>query len=335
MTARGLHVHLVDQARLAATGRGVARRPRRVRGVLEVARHADHRDLARLDVHLHQEHHVGPAAPAPGPCVRPDQQQVEPAVVAPGLLRIGALPGHRGPERGEGAVAAVRGVRGDGRRGRRRGRRRCRRTTGLGVGPGGDSVSSGGSVNSGTGVSTAAVPGPAVGSAAANVSSRKPCAARIALAATRCGMPTSRISTAAEPATAARPGCVRPTASTAAEVRHPATSEVRDEQEGERAGHDERRRHAVHALGRHPGDDEQGHHERGDEEDQRDPAPADGEMTEARDQRAQQGHEDGHGASGPAVVPVLVLGGDDGAARCLVPHSCRHASRAADLFGWR
>ena len=143
-----------------------------------------------------------------------------------GGLGIGALPGHRGPERREGPIAAIRGVRArwsawattwaqgevDGDGVATTGRRRP-----------GDSVSSGGSVNSGAGVSTAAVSGPAVGFAPANVSSRKPCAARIALAAARCGMPTSRIRTAAEPATAARPGCVRPTASTAAEVRHPAT----------------------------------------------------------------------------------------------------------------
>ena len=95
---RGLDIHLVEQALHAAAGNGVLGKSRRERRVLDVARQADHGDLAGGHVDLDQQHHVHPPTPAVASGVGAEQEQVEPAVVAPGGA-AGRIPRNRGPER--------------------------------------------------------------------------------------------------------------------------------------------------------------------------------------------------------------------------------------------
>ena len=98
---RRLDVQRVEQVLEAAAGDGVVRGARRERRVHEVARQADHRDLAGRDVDLDEEHDVHPPAPAIEAGVGAEQEQVEPAVVAP-RHRARPRPRHRGAE-GRGA----------------------------------------------------------------------------------------------------------------------------------------------------------------------------------------------------------------------------------------
>ena len=131
MAERRLDVERVQQVGEAAAGDRIASLARRERRVDQVARDADHADLAGVDVDLDQEHDVHPPAPAIRTGVRTEQQQVELAVVAPGH-RARALPWDRDTEGGQAAVPGrarrarrVRGVRRSGRRFiRRQGRRR-------------------------------------------------------------------------------------------------------------------------------------------------------------------------------------------------------------------
>ena len=249
---RRLDVHLVEQPCLAAARRGVASGTRRVRRVLEVARQADHRHGARLHVHLDQEHHVVATAPAPAPASEPiSSRSKRPS--SPHGSAPRSLPGDRRAEGRERPVAAVPRIGRDDRASARgwvradgaRRRARCRPAARW---------APAGSVGSGIGVSTTAVPGSGSwpSSSPAKVSSRNDSVARIVSAASRWGTPT------ASTMTRRRQRHPQPARIAVADRvdggrRPPARDEdVRGEQEGQGARGHERGGDAVGPPGQRP-----------------------------------------------------------------------------------